>query len=143
MEPRTEPLATAAIGPPAPCLSVVMPCFNEERTAAEAVERVLASPYTAEVLAVDDGSTDATAKLLAEAAAADARVRVLTQPANRGKGAAVCRGFAEAAGPFVVVQDADLEYDPEDFERLLAPLLDGRADVVYGSRFVSGGARRV
>ncbi|MBA3304117.1 MAG: glycosyltransferase family 2 protein [Acidimicrobiia bacterium] len=122
-------------------LSVVMPCFNEEETVLESTKRALASPYTAEVVIIDDASTDATADLLASID--DPRVRVLTQPVNQGKGAALRRGFAEAAGPYVVVQDADLEYDPDEFEQLLGPLLNGNADVVYGSRFLSGRPHRV
>ncbi|MDQ3145385.1 MAG: glycosyltransferase family 2 protein [Actinomycetota bacterium] len=122
-------------------LSVVMPCFNEEETVLESTKRALASPYTAEVVIIDDASTDATADLLASID--DPRVRVLTQPVNQGKGAALRRGFAEAAGPYVVVQDADLEYDPDEFEQLLGPLLNGNADVVFGSRFLSGRPHRV
>lgn len=122
-------------------LSVVMPCFNEESTVAQTCARVLASPYTGELIVIDDGSSDATAERLA--VIDDPRLRVLRQTVNRGKGAALRRGFAEAAGPFVVVQDADLEYDPADFEQLLAPLLAGNADVVYGSRFVSDRPHRV
>jgi glycosyltransferase involved in cell wall biosynthesis len=128
------------------CLSVVVPCFNEERTVEQVLERVLASPYTAEVLVVDDGSTDGTREVLAklvDAPDADPRLRVLLQPENRGKGAALRRGFDEATADYVVVQDADLEYDPADYAQLLQPLLDGRADVVFGSRFVGGGAHRV
>ena len=124
-----------------PVLSVVMPCFNEEATVAEACKRVLESPYTAELVVVDDGSTDRTAERLA--AMDDPRLKVLHQRPNRGKGAALRRGFTEAAGPLVVVQDADLEYDPADFDQLLGPLLDGRADVVFGSRFVSDRPHRV
>ncbi|RMH67866.1 MAG: glycosyltransferase family 2 protein [Actinomyces sp.] len=118
-----------------------MPCYNEAATVETIVERVLASPWTAEVLVVDDGSTDGTRDILA--GLTDERVRVLLQPVNRGKGAAIRRGFAEATADFVVVQDADLEYDPADWDLLLAPLVRGDADVVYGSRFQSGRPRRV
>jgi glycosyltransferase involved in cell wall biosynthesis len=128
-------------GPEAPCLSVVMPCFNEQATIDEIVKRVLGSPYTGELVIVDDGSTDGTRDRLATLD--DPRVRVLLQPHNQGKGAALRRGFGEATMPFTIVQDADLEYDPEDYPRILAPLLDGRADVVYGSRFQGGDAHRV
>jgi glycosyltransferase involved in cell wall biosynthesis len=124
-----------------PCLSVVMPCFNEAATIRVAAERVLESPYTAELLIVDDGSSDDSVHIAK--AIADARVRVLTQHPNEGKGAALRRGFAEATAEFVIVNDADLEYDPRDFDTLLEPLLEGRADVVYGSRFLAGRPHRV
>ena len=124
-----------------PRLSVVMPCYNESATIGAIVKRVLASPHTAELLIVDDGSTDGTRDLLT--AIDDERVRVLLQPANRGKGAAIRRGFQEAGSDFVIVQDADLEYDPVDYDLVLEPLLNDVADVVYGSRFQSGRPRRV
>ena len=120
-----------------------MPCFNEVATVAECVAAVLASPYTAEVVIVDDGSTDGTRDVLHDLAGSDDRVRVLLQPVNQGKGAALRRGFAEARSEFVIVQDADLEYDPGDYGAVLGPLLDGRADVVFGSRFSGGEAHRV
>jgi glycosyltransferase involved in cell wall biosynthesis len=120
-----------------------MPCFNERATLQDIIERVLASPYTAELVIVDDGSTDGSRKIAAKMADTDSRVRVFEQPQNQGKGAALRRGFEEATSPFVIVQDADLEYDPSDYEAVLEPLLDDRADVVYGSRFLGGDARRV
>jgi glycosyltransferase involved in cell wall biosynthesis len=122
-------------------LSVVMPCFNEEATVAETCRRVLASPFTNQLVVVDDCSTDASLERLA--AIVDDRLVVLRQTVNQGKGAALQRGFREAIGPFVVVQDADLEYDPADFAQLVGPLLDDRADVVYGSRFLGGQPHRV
>ena len=125
------------------CLGVVIPCFNEESTLEQVVGRVLASPYTQEVVIVDDGSTDGTLAIARAVAAGDERVRVFEQPHNQGKGAALRRGFAETTAPFVVVQDADLEYDPGEYGELLEPLLDGRADVVYGSRFLAGRPHRV
>jgi SAM-dependent methyltransferase len=119
--------------PPERCLSVVMPCFNEAGSVKTVVEEVLASPYTAEVVAVDDGSTDGTLEILRSVG--DPRVRVVEQGINLGKGAALRRGFAEVTSPFVIVQDADREYDPEDYGEMLGPLLDGSADIVFGSRF--------
>jgi glycosyltransferase involved in cell wall biosynthesis len=126
---------------PVPCLSVVMPCYNEIGTVASVVKEVLGSSYTRELIIVDDGSTDGTRDVLADFD--DPRVRVLLQPVNQGKGAALRRGFSEAKGPFVVVQDADLEYDPGEFGDLVKPLLADKADVVYGSRFLSGRPHRV
>ncbi len=124
-----------------PRLSVVMPCYNESATINEIVKRVLESPHTAELVIVDDGSTDGTRDMLD--ALDDQRVKVFLQPQNQGKGAAIRRGFREASAEFVIVQDADLEYDPVDYPLLLEPLLAGNADVVYGSRFQSGRPRRV
>jgi glycosyltransferase involved in cell wall biosynthesis len=126
---------------PKPCLSVVIPCYNEAATVEAVIGQVVASPYTAEVLVVDDGSTDGTRDILARVD--HPAVRVLLQPHNQGKGAALRRGFAEATADFVVVQDADLEYDPAEYGALVQPLLDDLADVVYGSRFVSSAPHRV
>ena len=124
-----------------PCLSVVMPCYNEAGTVREIVKRVLDNHNTAELIIVDDGSTDGTRDLLSSID--EPRVTVLLQPGNRGKGAAIRRGFEEATADFVIVQDADLEYDPADYDLMLEPLVAGTADVVYGSRFQSGRPRRV
>jgi glycosyltransferase involved in cell wall biosynthesis len=126
---------------PGPCLSVVVPCFNEAATIKNLLDRVLASPYTGEVIVVDDGSRDDSVELASSTG--DARVRVVVQPHNMGKGAALRRGFTEATQQLVIVQDADLEYDPNDYGKLVSPILDGRADVVYGSRFAGEGSRRV
>jgi len=123
-------------------LAVVMPCYNERATIEPIVERVLASPFTAEVIIVDDGSTDGTREIL-QKLARDERVQVYEQPFNQGKGAALRRGFKEVRAPYAIVQDADLEYDPNDYAVMIEPLLDGRADVVFGSRFQGQAAHRV
>jgi len=133
---------------PQRCLSVVVPCYNESATVAEVVDRIMQSPWVVEVVCVDDGSTDGTRDILADLDDPDASrhpapLRVVLHDHNQGKGAALRTGFASATGDFVVVQDADLEYDPGDYPRLLGPLLDGRADVVYGSRFISDRPHRV
>lgn len=123
-------------------LSVVMPCYNEKKTIREIVRQVLAQPFDIELLIVDDGSKDGTRDILQELAAAHPQIRVLLQPQNRGKGAALRRGFEEATGDVVLVQDADLEYDPGEYKRLLQPIIEGKADVVFGSRF-AGESHRV
>lgn len=127
-------------------LSVIIPCFNEINTLAACVANVIASceaKADLEIIIVDDASTDDSLAEAKRLAGADPRVRVVGQATNRGKGAALRRGFQLATGNFVVVQDADLEYDPRDIPELLGPLISGRADVVIGSRFLSGGAHRV
>lgn len=124
-----------------PRLSLVMPVFNEQRTVREAVERVLAQPCVGELIIVDDGSTDATLRCIEDID--DDRLRVAVHRVNRGKGAALHTGIALASLQYVGIQDADLEYDPADLQKLLRPLDDDLADVVYGSRFVTGDARRV
>ena len=126
---------------PQPCLSVAIPAYNERATVGTVVAEVLASPWTAEVIVVDDGSTDGTGEVLDTLT--DERVRVLRQDRNRGKGAALRRAFAEARAPYVIVQDADLEYDPKEYGNLVQPLLSTDADVVFGSRFISSHPHRV
>jgi glycosyltransferase involved in cell wall biosynthesis len=127
-------------------LSVVVPAYNEEQTITRLVQAVLDAPLPdgieREVVIVDDASTDGTARELGRLVA-DARVRAFRQPVNKGKGAALRRGFQEARGDLVLIQDADLEYDPREYPTLLAPILEGRADVVYGSRFMGGAPHRV
>lgn len=124
-------------------ISVVVPIYNERATLRQVLERVMAVPLTLEVLCVDDGSTDGSRALLEELQAKYPQMRVLLQPRNMGKGAALRRGIQEATGDFVLIQDADLEYDPDEYPILLEPLLKGKADVVYGSRFMGGTAHRV
>jgi glycosyltransferase involved in cell wall biosynthesis len=126
---------------PRQCLSVVVPCYNEERTVMDLLKRVTESPWVAEVIVVDDGSTDGTRDVLA--GVDHPSVRVVLHERNQGKGAALRTGFAHATKEFVVVQDADLEYDPAEYGELLAPVLDNKADVVFGSRFLSGRPHRV
>jgi glycosyltransferase involved in cell wall biosynthesis len=123
-------------------LSVVIPAYNEAKTIREIVARVRAVPVEKEILIVDDGSKDGTREILRELDGKEG-VRVFLQPQNQGKGAAVSVGFQHALGDVVVVQDADLEYDPMEYMKLLAPIEQGHADVVYGSRFLGGGTRRV
>jgi glycosyltransferase involved in cell wall biosynthesis len=115
-------------------LSVMMPIYNEERTLAIILQHVLDRPEVGEVIAVDDGSKDASWAILKEVAGRDPRVRALRQPLNGGKGKALRRAIQEVRFPFAVVQDADLEYDPRDYAALLQPLQEGRADVVFGVR---------
>ncbi len=116
-------------------LSVVIPVYNEERWIGEVVRRVRAVDIPKEIILVDDCSTDGTRALLKEMGA-DGDLRVIYQPRNRGKGAALREGFRCATGDVVIVQDADLEYDPSEYPKLIQPIVEGRADVVYGSRFI-------
>ncbi len=126
-------------------LSIVIPVYNEERWVAALLERVLAADTCGldkELVVVDDCSTDGTGNILADHAARHPEIKLYRQDPNRGKGAALRRGFKEATGDVVLVQDADLEYNPDEYPVLLGPILDGRADVVLGSRFL-GGPHRV
>jgi glycosyltransferase involved in cell wall biosynthesis len=123
------------------CLSIVMPCFNEQQFISECVNKVLASPFVGQLIIVDDGSTDGTRDLLRQLS--DPRVEVYFNDTNMGKGSSLAKGFKQATRPFVLVQDADLEYDPDEYGMLLAPLLKNKADVVFGSRFTGSGPHRV
>lgn len=120
---------------PDPLLSVIMPVYNEEGTIEEIVSRVLAVPLPIELIVVDDGSTDETRALLSKLAEAR-QFKVFLQDENRGKGAAVRKGFAEASGDIFIIQDADLEYSPEEYPELIDLIVRGKADAVYGSRFL-------
>jgi glycosyltransferase involved in cell wall biosynthesis len=120
---------------------VVIPCYNEEATIQSLVDLVLDSKWVAEIIVVDDGSKDRSREILASID--NAKVRVVLHDVNQGKGAALRTGFQHATSEFVIVQDADLEYDPSEYPLVLEPLLDDRADVVFGSRFLSGRPHRV
>jgi glycosyltransferase involved in cell wall biosynthesis len=129
--------------PNAACLTVVIPAYDEAGTIAAVLQTVLAQPLVQEVIVVDDASRDGTWEALQPLAKADGRIRLFQHKVNQGKGAALRTGFAKAAAPVVIVQDADLEYDPADYETLARPILTGKADVVFGSRFTGSGAHRV
>jgi glycosyltransferase involved in cell wall biosynthesis len=129
---------------PVGALSVLVPVYNEERTIAEVLDRVLQlGAVLHEVVVVDDGSTDATREAIAAVAAREPRVRFIPLPRNRGKTAAIKVALAEASGAVIVIQDADLEYDPAEIPLVIDPILTGHADVVYGSRFLVRRAARV
>jgi glycosyltransferase involved in cell wall biosynthesis len=125
------------------CLSVVIPSYNEEATIAHVVKKVLQLKAVLEVIVVNDCSKDRTAEIVEELASADPRVRLLQHEVNRGKTAALKTGFAEVRGDIVIVQDADLEYDPGEIPEVIQPIISGEADVVYGSRFLVRKASRV
>ena len=126
-----------------PCLSVVMPVFNAAATVAEVIKVVLAQRPVQQLIIVDDASTDGTWENLQAATAGEGRVKLVRHEKNQGKGAALRTGFGHATAAIVLIQDADLEYDPTEYYLLLMPLLAGKADVVFGSRFLGGGAHRV
>ena len=122
-------------------LSVIIPVYNERETIHDIIAAVSATPYQKEILVVDDGSTDGAGDILSSMQQDD--LKVFTHEENQGKGAALQTGFSNATGDIILIQDADLEYDPEEYPVLLKPILDGKADVVYGSRFAGQGAHRV
>ncbi len=129
------------IDPSSITLSVLMPVYNERATIEEAVQAVLATPYSVELVIVDDGSTDGTREILK--GFADPRIKVFLHEQNTGKGGALRTAMQQAKGDILLIQDADLEYDPAEYPVLLEPILAGKADVVYGSRFAGHGAHRV
>ena len=124
-----------------PCLSVVMPCSNEEGTIRKCVDAVMSNPWVGHLVIVDDGSTEKTRQILEQITSS--RVKVIMQEKNGGKGSALRTGLRSATQEYVVVQDADLEYGPSEYLRLLTPLLENKADVVFGSRFKGSDAHRV
>jgi glycosyltransferase involved in cell wall biosynthesis len=128
---------------PARCLGVVIPVYNEEKTLHLIVEKVLARPEVAELVIVNDCSKDGTWLTMQELAKADARIRIFTHEINQGKGAALRTGFQHVHSEIVIIQDADLEYDPDEYPKLLMPIIAGHADVVFGSRFLGSGMHRV
>ena len=134
---------TASAPLPEACVSIVMPVYNEAATVGEVLAVVLAQPCVAEVIAVDDCSKDGSWDVLQKLATAEPRLKVVHHEVNRGKGAALRSGIAQATAELVLIQDADLEYDPNEYEVLIAPIRNGRADVVFGSRFTGAGTHRV
>src|SRR3984885_37127 len=126
-----------------PCLSVVMPVFNEADTVAAVVKTVLSQRPVQQLVIVDDCSRDGTWEKLQPLAQNEPRIKLVRHEVNQGKGAALRTGFIHATSPIVIIQDADLEYDPAEYHRLLTPILSGKADVVFGSRFIGTEAHRV
>ena len=126
-----------------PCLSVVMPVFNEAATVADVIKTVLAQRPVQQLVVVDDASSDGTWEELQPLAQNEPRIKLVRHEVNQGKGAALRTGFAQVTAPIVIIQDADLEYDPAEYHRLLVPILSGKADVVFGSRFLGASAHRV
>jgi len=123
------------------CVSVVIPVYNEASTVAEIVDHVRAQRPVEQIIIVDDCSKDGTWEQLERLAGGDPRIELARHEVNRGKGAALRTGFAKATSQIVLVQDADLEYDPAEYYRLIGPILSGKADVVFGWRFYGGGGR--
>jgi len=126
-----------------PCLSVIMPVYNEASTVEEVIRKVLQQPEVEELITVNDASRDGTGEVLRNLAKELPKMKVFEHAVNQGKGAALRTGISHATASFVIIQDADLEYNPEEYPVLLKPILDGKADVVFGSRFIGGEAHRV
>ncbi|BCX48301.1 glycosyl transferase [Haloferula helveola] len=125
------------------CLGVVIPVYNEEKTLHLIVQKVLSRPEVGELVMVDDCSKDGTWQTMQRLSEGDERIRIFRHEVNRGKGAALRTGFAEVRSELLIIQDADLEYDPDEYPKLLLPIVAGKADVVYGSRFLGSGMHRV
>jgi len=126
-----------------PSLSVIMPVYNEAKTVEEVIRKVLEQAEVAELITVNDASQDGTGDVLRELAKSFPKMKVFEHAVNQGKGAALRTGISHATAPYVIIQDADLEYEPEEYPILLKPILSGKADVVFGSRFIGGEAHRV
>ena len=126
-----------------PSLSVIMPVYNEAKTVEEVIRKVLEQAEVAELITVNDASSDGTGDVLRELAKSLPKMKVFEHAVNQGKGAALRTGISHATAPYVIIQDADLEYEPEEYPILLRPILSGKADVVFGSRFIGGEAHRV
>lgn len=135
-----EPMSNDEI---APCLSVVMPVYNEENTVAKVIASVLEQRPVQELIVVDDHSSDGTWQVLQGLERTDNRLKILRHEVNQGKGAALRTGFKHSTSPVVIIQDADFEYNPSEYFLVLSPILSGKADVVFGSRFIGSGAHRV
>jgi len=135
-----EPKSNSEI---APCLSVVMPVYNEAASVAQVAQSVLEQRPVEELIIVDDHSEDRTWEVLQTLVSKDSRLKLLRHEHNQGKGAALRTGVRQATAPIVIIQDADFEYSPSEYHLVLAPILNGKADVVYGSRFIGSGAHRV
>ena len=125
------------------CVSVIMPVYNEAATVANVTDLVLCQPCVRELIIVDDCSSDRTWNILEDLVRENPKIKIFRHEINQGKGAALRTGISKAEASIVLIQDADLEYDPKEYEVLIAPILDGKADVVFGSRFAGGGAHRV
>jgi glycosyltransferase involved in cell wall biosynthesis len=138
---ESSALSVRPEGPP--CLSVIMPVYNEATTVGEVIAIVLAQPSVAELICVNDCSSDGSGAVLDKIAAAEPRMRVFHHEVNKGKGAALATGISKATAPLVIIQDADLEYDPSEYPRIIRPILQNHADVVFGSRFIGSEEHRV
>ena len=123
-------------------ISIILPVFNEEKTIGHVIRKLLLLSVQKEIIVINDGSTDSTPNILKEFRGNNS-LKILEHKKNRGKGAAIRTGIKEAQGEFLIIQDADLEYDPQEYPKLIAPIIDGKADAVYGSRFLGEGPHRV